>query len=181
MAFHIDAENTATEPVMNLEHTPLSRRPLAAPARSLWTLAPGRAMTLRARQTGELTLVRGAAWVTRRGPHPATGKGALGDVVLQAGTRLSLGAGESLVLEPIAVAGVPAQLLAFDWCATGAADAAWDTAVARPAGELRRALGDAALAAARLLSGVAAWGAHQLWRARPPLRRARRATAGEKP
>lgn len=94
----------------------LSQLALAAVARGVQTLAPGRAMTIQARRQGELCVVRGSIWATRRGPHAATAGAAQGDLILGAGMRLALRAGETLVLEPIGLHGAPACVAAFDWC-----------------------------------------------------------------
>ncbi len=133
---------------------------LSAAAPAVRTLAPGRALALRARAAGELRVARGAVWVTLQRPRSAQ---ALGDVHLGAGERLCLQAGDRLVLEPIHPRGAPAHAVeaaAFDWApraACGAADVSWQTAVAAPAGELRRALRDAGGALARLARGLLAW------------------------
>lgn len=122
------------------------------------TLAPGQALTLRARAAGELRVARGAVWVTLQRPGSAQ---ALGDLHLDAGERLRVHAGDRLVLEPIHRRGAPARAVeaaAFDWAPrASAADASWQTAVAAPAGELRGALRDAGGALARLARGLLAW------------------------
>lgn len=64
-----------------------------------WLLEPGRAVTVHARQAGELTIAQGRVWATLDGPHSGASLAA-GDLVLAAGDRLSLRAGQRAVLEP---------------------------------------------------------------------------------
>lgn len=101
---------------MSKPESTLSQLALAAAARGVQTLAPGRAMTIRARRDGELCVVRGSIWATRNGPHAATAGAAQGDLFLTAGTRLALRTGETVVLEPIGLHGATARVAAFDWC-----------------------------------------------------------------
>ena len=73
----------------------------AAPAAAhIWQLAPGRAMALQARHTTELVVSSGCVWATFDGPHngPLNERG---DLVLQAGSRLRLTAGQRLVVESL--------------------------------------------------------------------------------
>lgn len=130
---------------MSHAERPLSPHALAAASHGIETLAPTQARTLLADRAVVVRIARGAAWATRRGPHAGTAEGGpQGDLLLEAGARLRLEAGESLVLEPIGVHGLAAGRLAFDWCADeGGATAPMDTAhaVARLArGALIRAL-----------------------------------------
>lgn len=138
----------------------LSPLAMQAAAHAVQTLAPGQALTLRPARAGVLHVQRGAVWVTRSGPHPARPAAPGGDEFLLAGQHLRLRAGERLVLEPIAVPGMPAQRVALAWQAT--ADSRWDAEVARPASELQRALREALRAGGRLARGVAAWAWHRL-------------------
>ena len=145
----------------------LSRLAHEAASNGLWTIAPARALTLRPQRHGVVHIARGAAWATHAGPHEGTAEGGpQGDLLLEPGARLALRAGDTLVLEPIAVHGQPAHAVAFEWHeAAGLKAQAWQDAVARPASDLRRALGDAARAFARLAQGVLGWAASRL---RPP-------------
>lgn len=121
------------------------------------TLAPGHARTLRPARAGELRILRGSAWVTlRANALPARVYDTPRDLFLAAGDGLALRAGQALVLEPIAHDGTPASTVAYLWC--NAADAsAWSAAVAGPAKDLRRALIQAAHAAAALARGALGW------------------------
>ena len=74
---------------MNTQTNP---NPVSSPARrdAMGSLATGEARRL-GREGGELTVVRGSVWLTRRGD--------LGDHVLAAGQRVRLGVGEEAVIE----------------------------------------------------------------------------------
>ena len=65
-----------------------------------WRLQCGQALTLRPSQSGVLWVVAGGLWATGDGPHrgPANGRG---DRLLAAGERLSVRAGERLVVEAV--------------------------------------------------------------------------------
>jgi hypothetical protein len=159
----IDAFATPKEPLMSHPQSPLSRLALEAASQGLWTVSPARALSLRPRRAGVLCIAHGAAWVTRSGPHPGTAEGGpQGDLLLQAGERLALRAGDALVLEPVATPGQPAATLAFDWREASADALLWREAVGRPAHELGRALAEAAHAFARLARGVPAWAVARL-------------------
>ena len=107
---------------MTAPESTLSRLALAAAAQGLRTLAPGQALTLRAREPGALVIRRGAAWVTFDVPARGAPRGPLGDLYLPAGSRLALAPGQRLVLEPIAPrAGQPAAPLSLRWRQAGAA------------------------------------------------------------
>ena len=152
---------------MSHPESTLSRLALDAAAHGLWTLAPARALTLRPRRDGVLHLARGAAWATRTGPHAGTAEGGpQGDLLLAPGTRLPLRAGDALVLESIAAGDEPARVVAFDWRESAARHTApaWHEAVARPAHDLTRALGEAAHAFARLARGALHWAGGRLAR-----------------
>lgn len=140
---------------MSAVHHPLSQRAAQAATLGVQTLAPGQALTLRPARAGVLRVQRGAVWATRRGPHPANAGAAGGDVFLRPGERLALHASEALVLEPVAVPGLPARRVALHW--QPAADTRWAAEVAGPAAELRRALHAAGRAGGQLARGVTAW------------------------
>ncbi len=137
----------------------LSPLALQAAARGLRTLALGQATTLRPARDGVLRVQRGARWVTQ-GDSASTGCRA-GDEFLWPWQRLSLRAGDAVVVEPIAVPGSPVQRVALEWQPSPATR--WSADVARPAHELRRALHDAAQAGVRLARGLLRWALH-----RPP-------------
>lgn len=64
-----------------------------------WTLAPGRAISLRPREAGVLRIEMGRVWATFDGPHQGHGNES-GDHFLLAGQHLAVRAGQRLVLEP---------------------------------------------------------------------------------
>lgn len=139
---------------------------LARPAGS-WGLLPGRALSLRPRRCGRLTLVQGRAWLT----VSATGLAST-DTVLQAGEGVVLPALSHAVLE--AWPGeAPAPPLAWQWAvlpakAGAGAQADWQQAVADPARELCQAGLALLRAAGRLASGLlrlAGWTVARPWAA----------------
>lgn len=137
-------------------------------ASGTWTLQPGRAITLRPRQTGELLIVRGAVWATLNGPHEGLGSGPLGDLHLQPGERLRLDAGRQVVLEPILVGKVcpsSAPAVDFSWEYT---PSSWRASVAEPAGDLTRALHEARVAFVRLVRGLLLWSGERIAPAAAP-------------
>lgn len=137
----------------------LSPLALQAATHAVRTLAPGQACTLRASSAGELRLVRGSAWVTRRANAlPAHAHDTPHDLFLTVGDRLALHAGQSVVLEPIGLDGAAASAVAFRWCVHADAHA-WSVAVAAPAQDLRRALMQAGHAGVALARGVLRWAA----------------------
>ena len=120
----------------------------AAPAAAhIWQLAPGRAMALQARHTTELVVSSGCVWATFDGPHDGP-LNERGDLVLQAGSRLRLTAGQRLVVESLGRPGSePVQLA---WERQRRLSAVWvAAAVVRGAalGALRGALAGARAAA----------------------------------
>ncbi len=130
----------------------------AAPALpGTWKLAAGRAITLEPREAGVLRVAHGRLWATYDGPH----RGALndqGDRIVGVGERLSLRAGQRLVVEAWSDR-APAY---FSWDPLPAAVTASAPRAARvlqPLGDLRLALVFGAGAAGRLFVGVAglAW------------------------
>jgi hypothetical protein len=156
---------------------PVSPADRAVDTAGCWRLGPGRAVSLYPREGGELTLAQGRVWVTLG--ISVAAPGAMADMVLCAGERLALRAGQHVVMEDWPVtpaqgrvpAGTP-QGAAFSWrvdmaqprSATGinaATAVAWEGSVRRPLQELaaalrdsRRAAGVAASAIARLAKGL---------------------------
>lgn len=132
-----------------------------------WTLAQGRAITIKPREDGDIWIIAGAVWATLDGPHEGVGTGPLGDLYLQAGERLPLRAGRQVVLEPFTARKAntqPSLAVEFDWIPrpqTSAADS-WETTVARPADDLGRALNEARHAFGRLMRGVLTWSSERL-------------------
>ncbi len=63
-----------------------------------WKLGADRAMTLHCHQAATLRVTQGRLWATVDGPHQGAPNN-LGDVVLNAGERLHLRAGQRLVIE----------------------------------------------------------------------------------
>lgn len=117
-----------------------------------WRLPAGRALSLRPRQAGLLQICQGQIWATLDGPHARRE----GDLFLAAGERLTVAAGQHLVIEPHDRPGdAPAW---FSWTPEEPARAArpgatrWQRDVHQPVSDLRLALGGAALA----LRGAAA-------------------------
>ena len=104
-----------------------------------WSLARGRATTLRPRVPGVLRVGQGCVWITLDGPHERRA----GDLFLQAGARLPIAAGQRVVLEPVLRDGQGDA--AIDW-QPSVAPAAWPAAVAQPALDLRLAAGAAVVA-----------------------------------
>lgn len=87
-----------------------SMRGAAAP-RCL-TLAPARAITLRARQAGCLRVKEGRLWLTLDGPHPGPANDR-GDLFLSKGDEFTLAAGQRVVMES---SGATADLSArYEW------------------------------------------------------------------
>jgi Protein of unknown function (DUF2917) len=74
------------------------RSPSTAPAGS-WKLARGRAVTLHDANGAVLRITHGRVWATVDGPHagPANNRG---DIVLEAGQRLTVPPGRRVVIEP---------------------------------------------------------------------------------
>lgn len=103
-----------------------------------WRLEAGRALGLRAAETGVLSVAEGRVWATLDGPHGRRE----GDHVLAAGAQLVVPAGRRLVIE------------AWPGAQPVAAQLAWRRAPRpQPGGGLRRVWGRAADALARLAGG----------------------------
>lgn len=125
-------------------------RPLVPPlqpcaAAGCWRLAPGRALSLKPRESGVLRIARGRVWLT--GAAPAQ------DLVLQAGDALGVAVGQHVVLEPWALPGAgdaDAPVL-FQWDPVAVpphhhrarASRDWELGVVLPLQELVRALAGA--------------------------------------
>ncbi len=65
-----------------------------------WVLPAGHALTLQSRHARALHVTQGRVWATLDGPHAGPGNDR-GDLVLQAGERLNLQAGQRVVIEPL--------------------------------------------------------------------------------
>ena len=126
--------------------------PTAHPAGS-WRLDAGSAISLRDAKAGVLQIAQGRVWATVDGPHRGAAND-LGDVVLNAGERLALAAGQGVVIEPWM-----AGAAWFSWDALPAAHQAhasrWQAAVAQPLRDLGLALWMAVQALGRLGQGLA--------------------------
>ncbi|MCB2016538.1 MAG: DUF2917 domain-containing protein [Hydrogenophaga sp.] len=124
-----------------------------------WRLHPGHAMSLMPRQASWLRVHRGRVWVTFGEPS-ALSPEASGDRFLDAGEALLVPAGARLVMEPMAAPG-DEKAVCFDWTevvAPARVSDRFQREVATPAWELVSALGQAALAAGRVLRGVFGYG-----------------------
>ena len=133
---------------------------LAAPAvrcRSVgaWRLHPGHAMSLRPKQHALLRVYCGRVWATLGQGAEAGAPDDGGDRFLGPGDVLSVPAGASLVMEPVAVPGDRGPVH-FDWsdASAAAAPSRFDREVAAPARELRSSLGHAAVALTRMVLGL---------------------------
>ena len=69
-----------------------------------WVLPAGHAVTLDVPDASALAITQGRVWATFDGPHHGPAND-LGDVVLSAGERLSLRAGQRVVIEPWSAGG----------------------------------------------------------------------------
>lgn len=79
----------------------LHARPAAAHlGNPSWPLATGVALSVRARHASELVVVGGRVWATVDGPQGAANP-APDDLILEAGARLPLAAGQRVVVEPL--------------------------------------------------------------------------------
>ncbi|MBL0917228.1 MAG: DUF2917 domain-containing protein [Hydrogenophaga sp.] len=116
-------------------------------------VAAHRAISLFPAEDSCLTINQGRAWVTLNLPQVVAG---LDDLVLKAGETLRVPAGTHLVMEPWA----SGDALRFDWCVLPVPEPSGRFAreVARPTRELGMALGQVAVAFARLLRGVLGYG-----------------------
>ena len=69
-----------------------------------WVLPAGRAITLDVTDASALAITQGRVWATFDGPHQGPAND-LGDVILNAGERLPLHAGQRVVIEPWSAGG----------------------------------------------------------------------------
>ena len=136
-----------------------------APAGS-WKLLGGSAVSLKDARAAVLRITHGRVWATVDGPHagPANNQG---DIVLQGGDRLTLHAGQRVVIEPWSSSASSAnEAVYFSWDAAPAAapvrlqDGAqagsrMQVAVLYPLRDFGLALRMAAQALGRLIWGVA--------------------------
>ena len=142
---------------MNSQNTlPMEPSAVSAALPCSWRLDAGRAVTMRPHEAGVLSVAHGQIWATLQGPHRGRGN-ELGDHFLLPGESLTLRAGQRVVLEAWDAASQAPAWFKWDPQAAAARPAArgWRVAVAQPLGDLRRALGRAAGAAARLAMGFA--------------------------
>lgn len=114
-----------------------------------WKLSPGRALSLRAGQAGELRVAQGRVWITFDDAGQDSRVRA-GDYFLGQGERLPLLPGQSLVMESFAGSHTAASAY-FSWepAAVGVR-----TGLVQPLLELRMALGLVAATAGRLVRGL---------------------------
>lgn len=127
----------------------------SSPARGAWKLAARKALSLRPREAGVLTVVRGRAWITAGGATGLSPEDS-GDHVLAAGQRLMVPGGSHVVLEAW-----KDEDAFFDWQPQAAL--AWASAPAavtpreavwQPLADLRQAGWLAARAIGRLGAGL---------------------------
>ena len=71
-----------------------------------WVLPAGCAITLDVADESALAITQGRVWATFDGPHQGPAND-LGDVILAAGERLALHAGQRVVIEPWSSGGAP--------------------------------------------------------------------------
>jgi hypothetical protein len=133
-----------------------------------WKLASGHAVTLRDANAAVLRINHGSVWATVDGPHagPANNQG---DLVLRAGDRLTLQAGQRVVIEPWNSSAASAnEAVYFSWDPAleaaaltlgpqqrAPAGSRMQVAVMCPLRDFGAALGLAAQALGRLAWGVA--------------------------
>ena len=144
-----------------------------APAVSLpvvgWHLGARRTVSLLPKANGVLRIAQGRVWVTTGALQGLAGQPDSGDVVLHAGQVLPVPAGSHLVMECWPVH--PGDTVRFDWSEQAAAQTAVESRFQRdvlgPAQDLVQALhtsagalGRAAWAFARVLSGLAGYADH---------------------
>lgn len=124
-----------------------------------WRLHPGHAMRLQPTEGAVLQVRSGRLWVTLGEPDAGV-PGCSGDRFLQDGDRLVVPAGARLVMESLDAREGDAPVC-FDWtdlAADAGAAARFGREVAAPSRELMLALGQAGLAAARVLRGLLGYG-----------------------
>ena len=114
-------------------------------AAGCWRLAPGRALSLKPRESGVLRIARGRVWLS--GAAPAQ------DLVLQAGDALAVAMGQHVVLEPWGLPGERDAPVLLQWDhvapqphrhqARTRVARDWELGVVQPLQELGRALAGA--------------------------------------
>lgn len=123
-----------------------------------WTLAPGRALSMRPRQAISFQVVCGQVWATTDAPHDHQMR-RHGDHVLSAGEWLAVLPGERLVVE--AWGDTPVRLQWVQQADTARpAQSRWQANVAAPARDLWQASRGAAVAFTQLAQGLAGYAAH---------------------
>jgi hypothetical protein len=128
----------------------LSFRPVGA-----WRLHPGHAMSLRPKKTAVLRIQRGWVWVTLGEPG-APSPLESGDRFLRDGESLVVPAGARLVMEPLSPREADGPVC-FDWSDAMpvlATPSRFGREVLGPMRDLSAAMGQAALALARVLRGL---------------------------
>jgi Protein of unknown function (DUF2917) len=120
-----------------------------------WRLHPGHAMSLRPKQHAVLRVYCGRVWATLGQGAEAGAPDDGGDRFLGPGDVLSVPAGASLVMEPVAVPGDQGPVH-FDWsdAVAPAASGRFAREVGAPARELWSSLGHAAVALTRMVFGL---------------------------
>ena len=118
----------------------------------------GAAVTLQPRQSCEIVMDSGTAWLTFGGQPGRRPLARMGDLRLGPGTRLTLAAGDEVVLEPIApAAGARVEPVRFTLAPLAAPLLNWQASVVEPARELAQALAATGRALQRLATGLALW------------------------
>jgi hypothetical protein len=152
---------------MMTSQTALNRQQTSGPdagtqAAGSWKLEPGRAVTLRCTEAGILRITQGRVWATVDGPHvgPSNNQG---DVVLNAGERLSVQAGQRVVIEPWDRSVNLATCFSWDirqpaLQLVAQSGSRWQVAVAYPVRDFGRALVLATQALGRLVWGLLGFG-----------------------
>lgn len=149
----MDHANTSSSSIHYLQQATDASTPQVGDIAGCWKLAPGRAMTLRASQTGELRIAYGRVWVTFDNAGQDS-KVRAGDYFLNKGERLQLLPGQALVMESFAGKQAAAPVY-FSWDPVFAAVAVKaPVGVAQPLIDLRMALGLVVGAVGRLTRGL---------------------------
>lgn len=147
-------------------------------AAGCWKLTPGRALSLHPRERSVLEIAQGRVWLTLSGILPVRLSTDLpedlplgaADLLLQAGDRLDIAAGQHVVMEVWSPAGSPGEEVAFHWHGAPAAvpahaqaprvlrpGAEWECGVVQPLRDLVQALAQGGRAVG--LAGAQALGA----------------------
>ena len=134
-----------------MSHPAPVQSPLRKPI-GTWRLHPGHAVCLRSRRIAVLRIFCGRVWVTVDGSH-AGPTDPQGDRFLGPGDVLAVPVGARMVMEPWPQRGDQAPVH-FDWSDQPVDPVHFAREVARPAGELAEAVGQAATAFGRVLGGL---------------------------